>query len=235
MFNKHVTTCTWNTYTLSTTCWPKNGVCWRREPKEEENQEIDIHKNIYITVLFYRCRRRGPPTTLVCITQTSRHHITDDSNGKQSITGLERPWGFLEVEAPRFQDNRHMMVVRLSSPRTGRLYSPENIPGTHFRLRLSRPQGHRAAGRIMSMKKSNPRPSRLERSASTNCATACPSVMTTMFTITALRKSKLTTLHLTADNPPLGKQSTGTAAVNRLWDNRNYGTRAHMNFSSFCI
>jgi len=33
--------------------------------------------------------------------------------------------------------------------------SPGNIPGTHFVWSLSRPQGHSAAGRIMSMKKFN--------------------------------------------------------------------------------
>ena len=48
-----------------------------------------------------------------------------------------------------------MKVVRLSALRTGRLYTPGNIPGTHFCYRLSRPQGHSAAGRIMSMKNSN--------------------------------------------------------------------------------
>jgi len=32
---------------------------------------------------------------------------------------------------------------------------PGNIPGTHFCWRMSQPQGHWAAGRIMSMKKSN--------------------------------------------------------------------------------
>jgi hypothetical protein len=32
---------------------------------------------------------------------------------------------------------------------------PVNIPGTHFCRRLSRPQGHSAAERIMSMKNSN--------------------------------------------------------------------------------
>ena len=37
------------------------------------------------------------------------------------ITGLDRPRGFQEVEAPRFQNNRHMKVVRLSALRTGRL------------------------------------------------------------------------------------------------------------------
>ena len=31
-----------------------------------------------------------------------------------------------------FQDNRHMEVATLSALRTGRLYPPGNIPGTHF-------------------------------------------------------------------------------------------------------
>ena len=46
---------------------------------------------------------------------------------KQSnpIRGLGRPWGFQEVEAPRFQDSRHMKVVRSSALRTGRLYPQE--------------------------------------------------------------------------------------------------------------
>jgi len=48
-----------------------------------------------------------------------------------------------------------MKLVRLSALRTGRLYTPGNIPGTHFCWRLSRPQGHIAAGRFMSIKNSN--------------------------------------------------------------------------------
>ena len=48
-----------------------------------------------------------------------------------------------------------MKVVMLSALRTGRLYPPGNIPGTHFCYRLSRPQGHSAARRITSMKNSN--------------------------------------------------------------------------------
>jgi hypothetical protein len=47
------------------------------------------------------------------------------------------------------------MVVRLSALRTGRLYPPGNAPVTHFCWKLSRPQGHSAIGRIMSMEKSN--------------------------------------------------------------------------------
>ena len=67
------------------------------------------------------------------------------------ITGLDRPCGFKECEAPRFQNNRHMKAVRLSALRTGRLYSPGNIPGTHFCKRQGHPQDHR----IMSIKNSN--------------------------------------------------------------------------------
>ena len=43
------------------------------------------------------------------------------------ITGLDRPWGFQEVEAPRFQDKRHMKVVRFSALHTSRLYPQEII------------------------------------------------------------------------------------------------------------
>jgi len=42
------------------------------------------------------------------------------------IKGLHRSWGFQEVEAPRFQDIRHMKLVRLSALRTGRFY-PQKI------------------------------------------------------------------------------------------------------------
>ena len=41
------------------------------------------------------------------------------------ITGLDRSWDFDEIEVPRFQDIRHMKVVRMSSILTGRLYPHE--------------------------------------------------------------------------------------------------------------
>ena len=44
---------------------------------------------------------------------------------KQSHYRPGQALGFQEVEAPRFQDNRHMKVVRLSPLRTGHLYPQE--------------------------------------------------------------------------------------------------------------
>jgi hypothetical protein len=38
---------------------------------------------------------------------------------------MDRPMGFQEVEAPRFEDNRHIILVRLSALSTGRLYTQE--------------------------------------------------------------------------------------------------------------
>jgi hypothetical protein len=46
------------------------------------------------------------------------------------------------------------MAVRLSAFRAGRA-SPRMIPGTRLCLRLSRPCGHSAAGRIMYIENSN--------------------------------------------------------------------------------
>jgi hypothetical protein len=54
---------------------------------------------------------------------------------------LHRLWVFQEVEARRFQDNRHIKEIRLSALLTDRLYLSGNIPGTHICQRLSRPPG----------------------------------------------------------------------------------------------
>ena len=55
--------------------------------------------------------------------------------------------------------NRHMKlagkVVSTRHQTSIQTFHPGNIPGTHFSQRLSRPQGHSTAGRIMSIKNSN--------------------------------------------------------------------------------
>jgi hypothetical protein len=67
---------------------------------------------------------------------------------------MERPLGLQDAKAPRFQDSRHVNVVMLSALLNGRLYPPGDTPGTHFCYRLSRPQGHSAAGKINLLKPS---------------------------------------------------------------------------------
>jgi hypothetical protein len=54
----------------------------------------------------------------------------------------------LHYQAPKII-NQHLKMLRLSAPRTGHLYHPGNIPGSHFCWRLSQPQGHSAAGKII--------------------------------------------------------------------------------------
>jgi len=66
-----------------------------------------------------------------CLIHVNALHTSTIEGKANPITGLDRPWGFQEVEAPRFQDSRHMQMVR-SALGTGRLYPPGNIPGTHF-------------------------------------------------------------------------------------------------------
>jgi hypothetical protein len=90
--------------------------------------------------------------------------------------GLERPWGFQEIEALRFHDSRRIKVVSLTL-RTGRLYPPVLVL---ISLRgWVDPQTHSAGKRIRLIKKSqwherksNPLPSGWYRSAWTICATA---------------------------------------------------------------
>jgi len=65
------------------------------------------------------------------------------------------PRGFQEIKVASFQHNRHIKVVRLSALGTGRLYTPDYIPGPHSSERLSRTQSHSVAERIVSMKNSD--------------------------------------------------------------------------------
>jgi hypothetical protein len=68
-------------------------------------------------------------TKAICKLHSISFKVVRWSEGyRNPFTGLDRPLGFQEVEAPRFIDSRHMKVVR-SALRTGRLYPTGN---THF-------------------------------------------------------------------------------------------------------
>ena len=58
--------------------------------------------------------------------KTYLYHTSHTKRQSNPITCLDRPWAFQQVEAPSFQDSRHMKVVGLSALRTGRLY-PQGI------------------------------------------------------------------------------------------------------------
>ena len=82
---------------------------------ERSRIRISLGKAEVLTKRFHRIR-------------STQHSILRNLRTWKSnpITGLDRPRGFQEAEALRFQDNRHMNVVRLSALRTGRL-NPQEI------------------------------------------------------------------------------------------------------------
>ena len=95
------------------------------------------------------------------------------------VTGLEWPRGSRRLRFPDFvttaQDGGKVVSLTHRPP-----LPPGNTPGTHFCLRLSRPQGHSAIGRIMSMKNPmtlagiEPETFRFVAQHLNHCATAVP-------------------------------------------------------------
>jgi hypothetical protein len=71
------------------------------------------------------------------------------------VTGRGGPKGCETLRLPYFLDNQLIDGVEVVSIMSRALFIPRKIPGSHFCYRLSRPQGHSAAGRIRSIEKSN--------------------------------------------------------------------------------
>jgi hypothetical protein len=77
------------------------------------------------------------------------------SKGKPiPVTGREDPEGCETSRFLYFLDNRLTDGGEVVSPTRRPPFTPRKIPGTHFCCRLSRPQGHSAAGKIRSIEKS---------------------------------------------------------------------------------
>ena len=83
-----------------------------------ERKVIPVH-----TIKAYRRRRGLDLIVNLCARRRSRLHAPAAFKVKVKQSHY-RPLGFQEAEAPRFQDNRHMKVIRLSAlaPAASTLY-----------------------------------------------------------------------------------------------------------------
>jgi hypothetical protein len=106
------------------------------------------------------------PNHILCLAVT---HISDQIwTSTIPLQAWSGPEGPRKLRLPQFHDNRHTKVARLLALFTSHLSPPP--PKKKYPRYLSRPSD---AVRIKSNGKthSNPRPSGLQRTASTNCAT----------------------------------------------------------------
>ena len=105
------------------------------EQGEQDRTKSHARENVFIVKFTKHKLESETCMSIFCPYTRNNEHVRHKIkpkntlySGRESnpITGLDRSWSFQEVEAPRFQDSRHMKVVRLSALRTGRLY-PQQI------------------------------------------------------------------------------------------------------------
>ena len=100
-------------------------LCQSRQEKKithikKQQEGIARSLRIYFSSSFMNAN----PTPTYCELKTETRTEKGKAFPLQAWTG---PWGFQEVEAPEFLDNRHRKVVRSSVLCTGRLYPQERF------------------------------------------------------------------------------------------------------------
>jgi hypothetical protein len=102
--------------------------------KKKTSEQSKFHLTIFTILL--ECRGSASDRSLSLSSKSFILHnspvILTRALYKKKSCPITGPYGSRRLRLPRFLDNRHMKVVRLSAIRTGRLYPPGNIPGTHF-------------------------------------------------------------------------------------------------------
>jgi hypothetical protein len=97
--------------------WYSLGVVYRDLPQHHHNLMDKVPGRLsaevrYVTILSRCLNCSVTPDTILSLAFT--------------VKFPDRLWGFQEVEAPRFQDSRHIKEVRLSAASTGHLY-PQKV------------------------------------------------------------------------------------------------------------
>jgi hypothetical protein len=105
---------------------------------------------LYYIILSYTCNRGSVVRSLLYATRLD----VKDKDKAVPLQAWSGPEGSRNLRLPGYtttaQDGGKLVSLTHRPP-----LPPRNAPGTHFCYRLSRPQGHSAIGRIMSMEKSN--------------------------------------------------------------------------------
>ena len=112
-----------------TTLWPQGNHVGIQKPHRDHKENMWVYKN-HIVTTGNPCGYSETTVTTGKPCGYTETTLWPQGNHLTKLlmnhwTGLDRPSGFLVVEAPRFQDIRHMIIVRLSALHTCRLYPQE--------------------------------------------------------------------------------------------------------------
>jgi hypothetical protein len=124
---------------------------WTVETYEDKNEKCSVriflsHRHrIFSTISYY----------MRLAVHILRLYVVSLGKGKAvPLQACSGPEGSRKLRFPDYMTTAQD-GGKVVSPTQRPPLSPGNAPGTHFCYRLSRPQGHSAIGRIMSMKNSN--------------------------------------------------------------------------------